>query len=123
MAKPLSDIPIHPTVMSSAEGDKIVARAAIEEDRLGNPMPLISRLKSDQLTEIERDYIAETWPRHRKRGRAYVLKVRNALIRMQVERLVAEGISTEAAVSEVAQARGLKRSSVFKIFVESSLVV
>jgi hypothetical protein len=121
MAKPLSRTPIADGLMSPAEADKIIARVVIEEAKRGNPEPLICRLKSDQLTEIERDYIAKAWPRHGKRGHDYVREVRDALICMQVERLISEGEKTEAAVKQVAQDRGLKRSSVFEILRKSNL--
>ena len=103
MARPLSNTPIHPTVMSEAEGDKIVARVAIAEAKNGNPWPLISRLRANQLTEAELNYISEFGIRHGERGHAEIRRARDALVRMQVKWLRDEGMKKEAAVEAVAR--------------------
>jgi hypothetical protein len=120
MAKPLSKTPIADGLMSPAEADPIIARAAIAEAKDGNPWPLISRLRADQLSDVELNYISECGIQHGKRGDAELRKARDALIRMQFTHLIAEGMKNEAAVKTLQEKHGLKRSAVFEILKKSS---
>jgi hypothetical protein len=120
MAKLLSDTPIAHRLMSPAEADKIIARVAIAEAKNGNPWPLISRLRSNRLTEDELNYISESGIRHGDRGRAYIREVRDVLICMQFKGLIDKGVKGEAAVATLQKQHGLKRSSLFDILKKSS---
>jgi hypothetical protein len=120
MAKPLSHTPIADGFMSPAEADPIIARFAVEEAKNGNPWPLICRLRSDQLSDVELNYISERGIQHGKRGDAELRKARDAHIRLQFTGLIAGGMKNEAAVKMLQEKHGLKRSSVFEILKKSS---
>jgi hypothetical protein len=99
---------------------KILAAYALREARLGHLGPLIGRLRFGALTRDEREFIAGMLEKlDGKRGKAMLRGTEALRISEQVKELRQELGSTEAAVTEVAKAKGLKRSSIFAAIKEA----